>query len=107
MNKPTLTSGLRLMYRRSSGASDRTPGLGGMGKPAPDLFLATAAAEGVAPAHCLVIEDSVHGAAAARAAGMDCLGLVPHGDGASLRAAGAVPFRSMHDLPELLRVASR
>ena len=81
--------------------------LGGAGKPAPDLFLATAAAEGVLPAHCLVIEDSVHGAVAARDAGMDCLGLVPHGDGAALRAAGAVPFRSMHDLPGLLREASR
>ena len=78
---------------------------GGAGKPAPDLFLAAAAAASVAPAHCLVIEDSVHGATAARAAGMDCLGFVPHGDGTPLRAAGAVPFHSMHDLPALLRGA--
>jgi len=80
---------------------------GGAGKPAPDVFLAAAAAENVSPAHCIVIEDSVHGATAARAAGMDCLGLVPRGDGAALRAAGAVPFRSMHDLPGLLRAAPR
>jgi FGGY-family pentulose kinase/HAD superfamily hydrolase (TIGR01509 family) len=40
------------------------------GKPAPDLFLHTAAAMGVAPEHCLVIEDSPAGIAAARAAGM-------------------------------------
>ena len=79
--------------------------LGGAGKPAPDVFLAAASAEGIEPAHCIVIEDSVHGASAARAAGMDCLGLVPHGDGANLRAAGAIPFRSMHDLPALLREA--
>jgi beta-phosphoglucomutase-like phosphatase (HAD superfamily) len=79
--------------------------LGGAGKPAPDLFLATAAAEGVAPAHCLVIEDSVSGATAARAAGMDCLGFAAHGDGAALRLAGAVPFHSMHDLPALLRAS--
>ncbi len=46
----------------------------GIGKPAPDLFLAAAAAEGVSPAECVVIEDSVAGATAARAAGMDCLG---------------------------------
>src|ERR1700678_417733 len=39
---------------------------GGAGKPAPDLFLAAAAAAAVVPAHCLVIEDSVHGATAAR-----------------------------------------
>jgi beta-phosphoglucomutase-like phosphatase (HAD superfamily) len=79
--------------------------LGGAGKPAPDVFLAAAAAENVPPAHCLVIEDSVHGATAARAAGMDCLGLAPRGDDAALRAAGAIPFRSMHDLPGLLRAA--
>ena len=79
--------------------------VGGAGKPAPDVFLAAAAAEAVAPPHCLVIEDSVHGVVAARAAGMDCLALVPRGDGDSLRAAGAIPFRSMHDLPDLLRAA--
>jgi beta-phosphoglucomutase-like phosphatase (HAD superfamily) len=79
--------------------------LGGAGKPAPDVFLAAATAEAVPAAHCLVIEDSVHGAIAARAAGMDCLGLARHHDGADLRAAGAVVFRSMHDIPDLLRAA--
>ncbi|MSP01619.1 MAG: HAD family hydrolase [Acetobacteraceae bacterium] len=79
--------------------------LGGAGKPAPDVFLAAARAEGIDPAGCLVIEDSVHGVTAARAAGMDCLGLVLRGDGAALRAAGAIPFRSMHDLPALLKGA--
>jgi beta-phosphoglucomutase-like phosphatase (HAD superfamily) len=76
---------------------------GGAGKPAPDVFLA--AAESFDPAHCLVIEDSVAGVTAARAAGMDCLGFAQHNDGAMLRAAGAVPFRSMHELPALLRTA--
>ncbi len=79
--------------------------LGGAGKPAPDVFLATAEAEAVPPAHCVVIEDSVHGVAAAQAAGMDCLGLARSYDGADLRAAGASVFHSMHDLPGLLRVA--
>ena len=79
--------------------------LGGAGKPAPDVFLAAAAAEAVPPADCLVIEDSVHGVTAARAAGMACLGLARHHDGAALRAAGASVFRSMHDLPSLLRAA--
>jgi HAD superfamily hydrolase (TIGR01509 family) len=75
-------------------------------KPAPDVFLAAAAAEGVVPAHCLVIEDSVAGVTGARSAGMDCLGLVRHGDGLEVSAAGAIPFRSMHDLPDLLRIAA-
>ncbi len=72
------------------------------GKPAPDLFLAAAAAQGVAPEECVVIEDSVPGATAAAAAGMDCLGYAPHHDGSRLRALGAVPFRSMFDLPTYL-----
>jgi beta-phosphoglucomutase family hydrolase len=43
------------------------------GKPAPDVFLASAHAINL-PAHsCLVIEDSVAGVAGARAAGMACL----------------------------------
>ena len=79
--------------------------LGGAAKPAPDVFLAAASAEGVAPARCLVIEDSVAGVTAAVSAGMDCLGLVRHGNGAGVRAAGAILFRSMYDLPDLLRTA--
>jgi beta-phosphoglucomutase len=43
------------------------------GKPAPDIFLAAAAALGVAPAACLVIEDAPAGVAAAHAGGMRCL----------------------------------
>ena len=77
------------------------------GKPAPDLFLATAAAEGVLPGECVVIEDSTTGAKAAAAAGMDCLGYVPHGEGVNLRAVGAIPFRSMYDLPGLISLAPR
>lgn len=40
------------------------------GKPEPDLFLHTASNIGSPPAACLVIEDSAHGVAAARRAGM-------------------------------------
>ena len=39
-------------------------------KPAPDLFLLAAERAGVDPVGCLVIEDSAHGVAAAKAAGM-------------------------------------
>jgi HAD superfamily hydrolase (TIGR01509 family) len=77
------------------------------GKPAPDLYLAAAAAEGIAAPHCLVVEDSVTGVRAAVAAGMDVLGYAPHGDGAALRAAGAALFTSMSDLPSLIMLAPR
>ena len=72
------------------------------GKPAPDLFLAAAAAAGINPAGCLVIEDSAPGATAARAAGMRCLGYAPHDDGAALARQGAIVFRSMRALPNLI-----
>ena len=40
------------------------------GKPAPDPFLTAAARLGVAPAHCIALEDSHNGVRAAHAAGM-------------------------------------
>jgi HAD superfamily hydrolase (TIGR01549 family) len=40
------------------------------GKPAPDIFLLAATRLGLPPADCLVLEDSIFGAMAARAAGM-------------------------------------
>jgi beta-phosphoglucomutase len=44
-------------------------------KPDPEIFLAAAARIGVEPSACLVVEDAVNGVAAAKAAGMPCLGL--------------------------------
>lgn len=76
---------------------------GKRGKPAPDLFLAAAAAEGVSPPHCIVIEDSLAGVRAAVSAGMTCLGFSPDTDGVHLRQGGALPFTSMFGLPDLLR----
>ena len=46
------------------------------GKPAPDLFLHAAAAMGAAPARTLVVEDSVTGVRAGKAAGMTVWGFV-------------------------------
>lgn len=46
------------------------------GKPAPDIFLAAAAAIGVSPRHCLVLEDSGPGVLGALAAGMQVI-MVP------------------------------
>jgi HAD superfamily hydrolase (TIGR01509 family) len=64
------------------------------GKPAPDLFLFAAARLGARPAHCLVVEDSPIGVAAAQAAGMTALGFCggshcPADHAATLLAAGA------------------
>jgi HAD superfamily hydrolase (TIGR01509 family) len=76
-----------------------------LGKPAPDVFLAAAAADGVSPEACIVIEDSVPGAMAARAAGMACIGLAPYGDDPDLRSVGAILIRSLDELPAILRAA--
>jgi HAD superfamily hydrolase (TIGR01509 family) len=45
-------------------------------KPAPDIFLHAASELRVDPAECIVIEDSVHGIAGAKAAGMRVIGFV-------------------------------
>jgi HAD superfamily hydrolase (TIGR01509 family) len=65
------------------------------GKPAPDLFLHAASKMRIAPANALVIEDSVSGVKAGKAAGMTVWGFVggshhaSSDSGASLEAAGA------------------
>jgi beta-phosphoglucomutase len=61
------------------------------GKPDPQVFLIAADKVGVAPAHCLVMEDAVVGAQAAKAAGMKCIAvrLAGHHGEDALRAAGA------------------
>ena len=79
----------------------------GVGKPAPDVFLQAARAEGVPAAACLVIEDSVPGATGAKAAGMACIGYAAHGDCAALSDAGATVIRSLGDLPAMFRAAIR
>ncbi|MFZ2101400.1 MAG: HAD family phosphatase [Oricola sp.] len=74
------------------------------GKPAPDLFLHAARTMGHAPAVCTVIEDSVAGVVAGRAAGMRVLGYAadPLTDTQVLAEAGAVVFDDMRALPALL-----
>lgn len=49
------------------------------GKPAPDLFLYAADAMKTAPDRCVVIEDSLHGVRAAKAAGMTVIGFTGGG----------------------------
>jgi HAD superfamily hydrolase (TIGR01509 family) len=73
------------------------------GKPAPDLFLHAAERMRASPAGCAVIEDSVYGVQAARAAGMRALA---YGGGLTapdrLAAEGATVFGHMQELPGLL-----
>ncbi|MBI4041760.1 MAG: HAD family phosphatase, partial [Deltaproteobacteria bacterium] len=45
------------------------------GKPAPDIYLKCAEKLGIPPKNMLVIEDSVHGEQAAKAAGMKCIAI--------------------------------
>lgn len=73
-------------------------------KPAPDLFLHAAKCMDVRPDDCIVIEDSLPGVSAAKAAGMRVLAYCPHGGGDKMQALGAIPFRSMTDLHGLLQL---
>jgi HAD superfamily hydrolase (TIGR01509 family) len=91
-----------LLKGRIHSAYDLMP-LGKRGKPAPDLFLKAATAEGVPPASCLVVEDSLAGVRGAIAAGMTCLAFSADPDGGALGEAGALPFTSMFALPDLIR----
>jgi len=72
------------------------------GKPAPDLFLHAARSMGFDPASTAVVEDSVPGIQAARAAGMRALAFARDTDAGELEAAGGEPFEDMAELPGLL-----
>jgi beta-phosphoglucomutase family hydrolase len=71
------------------------------GKPAPDMFLAGAAALGVEPAHAAVFEDAVVGVEAGRAGGFGwVVGVDRVGEADAFRKGGADVV--VHDLDELL-----
>ncbi len=76
------------------------------GKPAPDLFLHAARRMGFDPASTAVVEDSVPGVQAARAAGMRVLAFAADADAAALAAAGGAVFDDMAHLPDLLGCAA-
>ena len=76
-------------------------------KPFPDVYLAAAAALGVDPKRCAVVEDSVTGVLAGVASGATVFGYsrneAGHSAPAALLAAGVVEvFTDMADLPRLL-----
>jgi HAD superfamily hydrolase (TIGR01509 family) len=72
------------------------------GKPAPDLFLHAARRMGFDPASTAVVEDSVPGVEAARAAGMRALAFARGTNADLLAAAGGETFSDMAELPDLL-----
>lgn len=81
-------------------------------KPYPDVYLFAARTLGVEPARCLVVEDSVPGLTAARAAGMKTLafvgaGHIPPGYAQVLRERGITRIvERMEQLPALVEAAA-
>ncbi|MEB0134515.1 HAD-IA family hydrolase [Actimicrobium sp. CCC2.4] len=90
------------------GTHIHTPDNSGLPKPDPAVYLAAAAGLGVAPGHCIAVEDSITGATAAVAAGMVVLGYiggghVPAGQALRMQALGVhATFDTMSALPELV-----
>ena len=71
-------------------------------KPAPDVYLAAAGAFNITPTRCVVIEDSVPGVTAAVAAGMKVYGYSTFYAPEALQSVGAIPFKSMLEMKEIL-----
>lgn len=65
------------------------------GKPAPDVFLAAAAAMQIAPENCIVVEDAPAGIEAARRAGMKSVGVLTTHD----KLDGDWVFVSLDQIP--------
>jgi HAD superfamily hydrolase (TIGR01509 family) len=73
------------------------------GKPEPDLFLHAADAMAARPDRCAVVEDSAHGVAAARAAGMWAFGYAGGVTPAvALEGPATTVFENMAALPSLV-----
>jgi HAD superfamily hydrolase (TIGR01509 family) len=75
------------------------------GKPAPDVFLAAAKAQGVPPEACMVVEDSIPGIAAAQAAGMRVVAYAPDGVHEHLPKPPDHVVQRLDQLPALFRAA--
>ena len=70
-------------------SSDEVP----LGKPEPDVYLLAASRLGVEPGRCLVVEDSLNGVRAGKAAGMTVV-LVPN--------ASVPPGGNAHELADAI-----
>ncbi len=74
----------------------------GASKPAPDVFLHAAEMNGVAPEHCVVVEDSTSGFEAAFNAAMTCFAYDPKTTLKPTNLFGARRLTDLADLPKLL-----
>lgn len=74
----------------------------GLSKPAPDVFLYAADANGVQPADCIVVEDSASGFEAAANARMTCFAYLPEESSPAEKLFGAYRFHNMSALPNLI-----
>ena len=75
------------------------------GKPDPQVFLLGAERAGVAPPHCVVIEDAPVGVAAAHAAGMKCIAIASTGRVRESLSAAEMVVDSLREL-DATRMAS-
>jgi beta-phosphoglucomutase-like phosphatase (HAD superfamily) len=77
------------------------------GKPFPDLFLHAARTMGAEPADCIVVEDSVAGTTAGKAAGMTVYSYAgdAFADTEALRQAGGIVFDDMRKLSGMIGLA--
>lgn len=73
------------------------------GKPAPDLFQLAMNRLGIESDECVVIEDSLLGVQAAKAAGIDTLGFIGSFTKEELIAEGAIPFPSYKELIDIFK----
>jgi len=73
-------------------------------KPAPDIFLEAARRLDVAPDRCVVLEDSLAGMRAGRAAGMRVIG-VPESPATEMRALADAVVGDLHEAHALLAFA--
>jgi len=72
------------------------------GKPHPDVFLAAARLLGVPAMECLAFEDAPAGVAAAKAAGMACVGVTTSFSASALATADAAPDFTVANFDEYL-----
>jgi len=60
-----------------------------LGKPAPDIYLAACSLLNIRPREAVAFEDALSGVAAAKSAGLRCVGVLSHESADRLTAAGA------------------
>ncbi len=103
LDKMRVTLGITRLWQRFEGRIFSSTEVA-RGKPFPDLFLHAALRMDQQPFACTVVEDSLPGIQAARAAGMRAMAYVgaTHADGTALKAAGGHPFDDMAKLPALI-----